>query len=60
MEEEYHGQSSITGRGAHSPMKLGALLSLFCDGVMDVFHWPANLPVRHYRMPPLLGGYLVQ
>ena len=47
-------------RCAHSPMKLGALHSLFCDGFMDDFHWSANLPERHYRMPPLLGGYLVQ
>jgi hypothetical protein len=23
---------------------------------MEVFHWLANLPVRRYRRPPLLGG----
>ena len=27
---------------------------------MEVFHWLANLPVRRYRRPPVLGGYLVQ
>ena len=61
MAEEYPWQSSITYSGVHiSPMKLGALHSMFCDGCMDDFHWSANLPERHYRMPPLLGGYLVQ
>ena len=53
--------SSIICSGVHiSPMKLGALHSLFCDGCMDDFHCSANLPKRHYRMLPLLGGYLVQ
>ena len=47
--------------GLHfSPMKLGALHYLICDGCMEVFHWLAKLLVRHYRPPPLLGGYLVQ
>ena len=41
-------------------MKLGALHSMICEGRMEVFHWFANLPERHYRLPPLLGGYLVQ
>ena len=37
-------------------MKLGALRYLICDGCMEVFHWLAKLPMRHYRPPPLLGG----
>ena len=41
-------------------MKLGALHCLICDGCLEVFHWLAKLPVRHYRPPPLLGGYLAQ
>ena len=55
--EDYHWQSSIICSGVHiSPMKLGALHSMFCDGCMDDFQCPANLPERHYRMPPLRGG----
>ena len=47
--------------GVHfSPMKLGALHYMICDGCMEVFHWLAKLPMRHYRPPPLLGGYLAQ
>ena len=43
--------------GLHfSPMKLGALHYLICDGCMEVFHWLAKLPMRHCRPPPLLGG----
>ena len=46
--------------GLHfSPMKLGALHCLICDGCLEVFHWLAKLPVRHYRPPPL-EGYLAQ
>ena len=41
-------------------MKLGALHYLICDGCMEAFHWLAKLPMRHYRPPPLLGGYLAQ
>ena len=59
--EKYHWQSSITFSGMHiSLMKLEALRSMFCKGHMEVFHWFANLPERHYLMPPMLGGYLVQ
>ena len=55
--EDYHWQSSIICSGVHiSPMKLVALHSMFCDGCMDDFHCPANLPERHYRMPPCGGG----
>ena len=30
-------------------MKLGALHYLICDGCIEVFHWLAKLPMRHYR-----------
>ena len=42
--------------GLHfSPMKLGALHYMICDGCMEVFHWLAKLPMRHYRPPPTGG-----
>ena len=36
-------------------MKLGAL-HYICDGCMEVLHWLAKLPVRHYHPPPYWGG----
>ena len=39
-----------------SPMKLGVCTTFAM--AWKFFHWPAKLPVRHHRPPPLLGGYL--
>ena len=37
-------------------MKLGVLRTFFAMAVRIFYTWSADLPERHYRLPPLTGG----
>ena len=43
--------------GCIFPYETRGMLDI-CDGILEVFPWPAMLPVFHRRLPPLLGGNL--
>jgi len=43
--------------GCIFPYETRGMLDI-CDGILEVFPWPAMLPVCHHRPPPLLGGDL--
>ena len=41
--------------GCNFPYETRGMLDI-CDGILEVFPWPAMLPVRHHWPPPLWGG----
>jgi len=43
--------------GCNFPYETRGMLDI-CDGILEVFPWPAMLPVRHHWPPPLWGGDL--
>ena len=41
--------------GCNFPYETRGMLDI-CNGILEVFPWPAMLPVRHHWPPPLWGG----